>query len=1089
MLRVRLVGELGLEAGGRRLEPPAPAKARALLAWLALHPGTHSRSEVAGTFWPDVLEESARASLRTALSAVRRALAEAAGEHLVATREAVGLRDAWVDVLAFEGLVAAGRPEEALALADGELLAGFDEEWARDARDRQRRRRAEVLGELADRAGPAEAVALARARLALDPLSEDAARDLIGRLADAGDRAGALVAYDELRERLRTTLAIAPSAETRALADRLRRGTARRPASSPLLDRSTAGVFVGRESERARATGARGLVVIEGDAGVGKTRLALELARALRDEGGVALVGRCSEEPLRPYEAWAEALRPLVDDVGPVDREALGRLYGERGDADADAEGERYRVFEAVRTLLAGVAGAWPVLVVLDDLHWADRPTLLLLAHLVRAPEGAPARLVGTYRTGDLPRDHPLRALLADARRERLADRLSLRGLGTEATAALVTASTGADTPAGVAQAVHAETGGNPFFVVEVARHLAETGAASVGEVGLPESVREVVGRRLARLGEPAHAVLRDAAVLGERFALDGLEGDTDALVDALDAALDAGLVGEEPEAPGRYAFAHALVRQTLYEELSAARRVRAHAAAARRLAALREAGRPVAAAELAHHLLEAVPVVDPRDAAREAERAAIEATAALAWEDAAAHAARGLEALEWLEAQPPELRARLLLAQGEAQMRAGDRATARAALREAGAAFAAQGRQEDVARAALALGGVGIFIGEPDAEVAGALSGALQAMPRSAHRTRVRLLARLAIERYYEAPGDARRSLSEEALAEAGRAGDDATLAAALNARHVALWDAAHVHERLALADEMIAVAERADDRETALQGRNWRVVDLFELGRIDAWREQVDDHGAMAEALRLPSYAWYTPLWHAVHALLQGRYADAAAHRERARALGTAAGDANTELFADMLEHGDRLLHGAWNETDFTFVEEHIRASPAGIAYRSAYTWMLAGVGRTAEARVELAALEPDRFAAIPFDANWLSAMAELAEATLLLGDLERAAVVHDLLAPYGDSTAASGRSVGQYGLVGELRGRLGLALDAPDAVPQLERALAFYDRHGWEPYAVRTRAALAGVDRGANRATKALDRGSMGHDRGMG
>jgi DNA-binding SARP family transcriptional activator len=1068
MLRVRLVGELCIEADDERLELPAPAKARALLAWLALHPGAHSRSEVAGTFWPDVLEESARASLRTALSAVRRSLGDAADGHLVATREAVGLHGAWVDALAFDELVAEGRPEEALALGEGELLASLDDEWARDARDRQRRRRSEVLAQVAERTGdPAEAVRLARARLALDPLSEEAARDLIERLVAAGDRAGALVAYDELRERLRTTLAIAPSAATRALADSVRSRTERRPASSPLLDRRTAGLFVGRDAELARAAGGRGLVVIEGEAGVGKTRLALELARSARDGGGVALVGRCSEEPLRPYEAWAEALHPLLDDAGAGDREALAHLYGTGG--ASDAEGDRFRLFEAVRELLAGVAASWPVLVVLDDLHWADRPTLLLLAHLVRVAEGPPARLVGTYRSSDLRREHPLAALLADARRERLAERVSLRGLGAEATATLVAASTGPNTPERLARAVHAETAGNPFFVVEVARHLAETGAGSLAEVGLPESVGEVLGRRLERLGDPAHAVLRDAAVLGERFSAHALQPESETLLDALDAALAAGLVREEAGPPGSYAFAHALVRQTLYEELSAARRVRAHGAAAKRLLALREAGRPVSAAELAHHLIEAAPAGDPEAAAQEASRAAAEATAALAWEEAAAHAERGLRALEWLDAPPAEVRAPLLLAQGEAQMRAGERAAARVALREAIGAYAALHRPEDLARSALALGGVGIFIGRPDEEVCDALEAALRALPPDAHRLRARLLARLAIERYYEPPGDARRRLSDEALDAARRAGDDATLAAALNARHVALWDPDHTHERLAVAEEMIAVAERGGDREAALQGRNWRVVDLFELGRIGACWQQVEDDAAMAEALRLPIYRWYTPLWGSVRAVLEGRPDDAAREVERARALGTAAGDGNAELFVDMVEYGNRYLNGAWTEDDLGYLEDRIRSSPAAISYRSAYAWVLVVHGRTDEARAELQALAPNRFRRVPFDANWMSAMAELSEAALVLGEREHAAVLRELLAPYAGLTTASGRASGQYGLVDEYLGRLGLLLGASGARDQLERALAFYEQHGWAPLARRAQAALVDSDRG--------------------
>src|SRR3954468_24717570 len=178
-----------LEVDGTEVPPPLSRRARSLLAWLALHPGEHPRSEVAGTFWPDVLEESARASLRTALSAVRRSLGAAADVHLVATREAVGLRDAWVDAVAFEQEAAAGRADAALALADGELLAGLDDEWARDARDRHRDRRAELLAALAAAAPePTDAVRHARARVSLAPLSEEAARALIGRLVDRPPR-------------------------------------------------------------------------------------------------------------------------------------------------------------------------------------------------------------------------------------------------------------------------------------------------------------------------------------------------------------------------------------------------------------------------------------------------------------------------------------------------------------------------------------------------------------------------------------------------------------------------------------------------------------------------------------------------------------------------------------------------------------------------------------------------------------------------------------------------------------------------------------------------------------------------------------
>ena len=223
---------------------------------------------------------------------------------------------------------------------------------------------------------------------------------------------------------------------------------------------------------------------------------------------------------------------------------------------------------------------------------------------------------------------------------------------------------------------------------------------------------------------------------------------------------------------------------------------------------------------------------------------------------------------------------------------------------------------------------------------------------------------------------------------------------------------------------------------------------------------------------------YGWYTPLWHSVRALLEGRYEDAARDRERARVLGTAAGDGNAELFTAMVEWGENVLRQDWSTVDWDWMEEQLRTSPAAIAYRPAYTWMLAVAGRHDEARASLEALALDRFGVVTFDANWISAMAELSEAVLILGERENAAVLRERLAPYAGYTTAAGRAVGQYGLVDELLGRLGLLLGASDAREQIERALAFYERHGWEPYARRARVALAGADRAAKRPDEALD-----------
>src|SRR5450755_818362 len=232
MLRVRLLGELAIEVDGEPVESPTSRRARAVLAWLALERGMHSRSRLAARFWPGVLDESARTSLRSALSALRRALGEGSERYLIAGRDDVGLAGdelVWTDVAQFERLVAVDRLEEALELCRGELLAGLDDDWAYERRDEHRDHVADVLARLAaagERDGDlAAAIAYTRRQASLDPLAEDPQRELMRRLAASGDRAAAIRTYERLSQRLRDELRIAPSRATRELAEALRQGT------------------------------------------------------------------------------------------------------------------------------------------------------------------------------------------------------------------------------------------------------------------------------------------------------------------------------------------------------------------------------------------------------------------------------------------------------------------------------------------------------------------------------------------------------------------------------------------------------------------------------------------------------------------------------------------------------------------------------------------------------------------------------------------------------------------------------------------------------------------------------------------------
>jgi DNA-binding SARP family transcriptional activator len=1076
VLCVRLLGELGLERDGEEFAPPSGRRARALLAWLAVNPGFHVRSELAARFWPDVREESARGSLRAALTELRRALGPGADDWLVATRDQVALADGasvWVDARAVDELGRAGRLEEALELCRrGELLAGLDDDWVYEARDAHRVRLDRLIETLAARAQAGgdldAAVALSRERVALDPLSEEAARALIGRLAEAGDRPAALAAYERLSGRLRVELGLAPSAPTRALVERIKSGAGPRVPAPPILIRRPRSAFAGRDRElgllraawERAAAGSRELVLVAGEPGIGKTRLAVELAQAAHAVGATVLHGRCDEEPLVHYQPFVEALRPLAASS------ELRPLFPELGELEqpSDPRGARYRLFSALDSLLVEQAATGAALLLLDDLHWADKPTLLLLTYLARLSRPARLLLVGTYRETDLGRTAPLAAALAELRRDPGFERVLLRGLDEAESAQLIAGWVPIDSVGELHTRVHAETEGNPFFIEEVLSHLRETGVP-IAELGVPESIREVIGRRLQRLSETAGRTLSLAAVVGRRFEsavlerIGELHGET--LEQALDEAAAARLVREEPRAPGRYAFAHALIRQTLYEELSSARRVRLHA----RVAAALEELDAADVGTIAHHLYEAAPAGQAQQAIAYARRAAARATAQLAYEDAAEHCARALELLE-PDADPQGSdRCELLLALGEARLRTGEAEAARRAFDAAADVARLRGDGGALARAALGYCGLGVTIIDVDERAVALLDEALAAVADRDPALRARLLARLGVEHYYAPSRDRSERLSREAVALARAAGDAPALGFALTARHVALWRPDGLDERLAIAGEMIAFGRRADLPEIELQGIHWRVVDLFEAGDTVAWHGAVDEHVRLAERLRLPTYRWYGPLWSATRALLEGRFEDAARLREQARADGERAGEANAGLFASMLEHFEQVLRRRFAQMDIDFIERKARESPAAPAYRTTLVWLYAELGRLEEARGVWSGLLGDGLAGIPFDANWLSAMGELAEASALLRDAEGASAIYELLSPYAEHSLAAGRGVVTYGSAHNALGLAALTAGRPDvAVTHLEKALDRHEQMGSPPLVDLTRRRLA-------------------------
>ena len=1116
MLRVRLFGAFALESDGVALPMPERRRARSLLGWLALHPGMHPRSEVAGRFWPDVLESSARKSLRTELVAVRHALGAAGEGVLVATRDTVGLvgDDVCVDAREYERLVREGRLEAAVELCEGELLPGLDEEWVYDARESHRRRFGDVLECLAadaEAAGALEdAVRISRRRVGLDPLREDAHRQLIRRLIAAEEVSAARVAFDDLARRLRAELHVAPSRETRRLLEAVHphagapaRVTAEArpplPAALQPLERSP---FVGREDSlgwlRTQWSDAQGGLgrfgVIVGEPGIGKTRLASELARAAYQEGAAVFLGRCHQEVLISYQPFVEAFGRYVAAVSPdvlrgqldVYGRELARLVPELArrlpdlpePVSDDSEGHRFRLFEAAASLLANASRSWPVVLVLEDLHWADKPTALLLTHVVRSIQTERVLVIGTYR--DTEPGEPLASVLADLHRERAVERLRLGSLHRGEVATMISEWLGRAPPTHFAHALHRETEGNPFFIEEVLRHLLEVDAlegtewgrlASFTELGIPDGVREAIQRRLAALSPAARRAVTMAAAIGRSFSiavLDALaELPGDRLLEALEEAAERRIVEEETGALGRYTFTHALIRETLYASLSGPRRVGLH----RRIGAILEqqhAGdTEPPLGELAYHFVAAA---EPGSAAKAVDysvRAARRALAALAYEEAVGHFDRALEALQLVPSSDEAIRCELLLGLGDAHGKASAFVDSRSAFQAAAELARTAGLGEPFALAALGLGRGWIEQGTADPAVIGLLQEALAALPETRTALRARLLGRLAMELHFSNEPERCQALARQAVALARRLGDPSTLAFALNTHHWAQRGQDEVGELLAIADQIISHAEGSGELELALQGHSWRLVDLLELGQA----EEIDDEIAacvnLADRLGQPFYRSWVAGLHPMRALMQGRFSDAERLAREALAAAESAANWNgiTASRVQLAWCWKDIGCGADRAAEVErFVRDEVLTRPlsggAAAVWHGNLALFMAEAGLDARAREYLDRVADCDDTELTRNVDGRSGAALAAEACALLADERLAPRFYELLLPRDGLCILGGRGVYFRGAVARYLGLLAATLGrADDAVRHLEDALRTNTRAQAPPWIARS------------------------------
>jgi len=993
--------------------------------------------------------------------------------------------------------------------------ASWLEPWRREL-EHVRLQALEVIGRAGLSLGGTQLGSVERAARGLietEPYRESGYVLLMQALAARGNVAEGLRVFERLRALLRDELGTAPSPETIAAHERLLHPARRQaraisdggsvregptialPAelvargAAPLVGRVRELATLDRGWELARDAGqpcgegegdrggqgdaiapesAERFIVLAGDPGIGKTRLIAELARRAHQSGAVVLAGRSPQDTLVPYQPFLEALRHYLLSLSLSELRSTAREYGSElallipelrrripdlpPPLSSEPETARYRLFEAVVGLLAEISALAPALLVLDDLHWADRPTLLLLRHLARAPAVSRLMILGAYRPTEPSSDDGFAALLADLRRERLVTQLEIRGLAEAETEELIKVRTGVTPSRVFSEALHEETEGNPLFIEEIVRHLVDAGvqphhagARELQRFGLPEGVKEVIARRLARLDDKAIEWLRVAAVTGRDFDAALLERilsfDEDEFLGALDEGLGAGLVVESADHSGRYSFSHALIRETLYEGMSEARRTRIH----RRVGNALEGAGAGHLNELALHFTRAA---EPRDAERAigyALRAGEQATAMLAHEEAADHYQRALEVLERADPDALAKRCELLLLLGEAQVRTGDQPVAWQTFREAASAAAQLGDRTSLARAA--IGASRRYVQPPgvvDEELIAMLEQALAMTTDERTVMRVRLLGRLCGALYYSPRREQMKQLSAEATAIAVELADPESRALAAAARRRAFWDAAHLPQRLADSTELLRCAREAGDVELALQGHAWLVVDLLEQGDSSGVDAQMEAFNAGARRLRQPLYLWNAALWQAMRALLEGRLqraeelaSDALAaglHGERAAALQYYA----IQLFAIRREQGR-----------MTELEEPARelveANPHRPSWRTALAMLLCETGRIEEGRREFDALAANDFADLPQDGEWMITVILLADSCTELGDSERAARLYDLLLPYRDCNVVIGLAAVCLGSAARYLGRLAGTMGQPTtAVEHLRRAL---------------------------------------------
>jgi tetratricopeptide (TPR) repeat protein len=848
-------------------------------------------------------------------------------------------------------------------------------------------------------------------------------------------------------------------------------------------------VFVGRESELAvlraaveDAIAGRGrCVLVSGEPGIGKTSTCDQLATCARGSGAHVVWGRCYEGEGAPaFWPWLQVLRACTDRVDPQTlRHALGagvadivQLVPELRDRVPDvpaaggldsAQG-RFRLFDSIARFLDTLGRSAPLAIIIDDLHGADEPSLLLLRFVARALHGMRVLMVGAYRDVGLPPAHPFTDTFVELLRVSGTERLALSGLNEAEVGRFIELSAGLKSTPMLVTALHRQTEGNPLFLKECVQVLLAEGRLVAAEevqpnlaMPIPESVKAVIDRRLAPLSAACHEVLSAASVMGREFRFEGLATQRTAEAGAVAEAVAARIIVPVPEARGRYRFAHALIAETLYEQLSPACRTQLHRQVGEALERLVDADEHLA--ELAYHFFKAGSTADSEKAAGYAQRAGDRAMTILAYEEAARLYQMSMDALDRAAVVDTRQRCDLLLALGQAYQRAGNTPANKAVVLRAAELARTLGDANTLARAALTYGVPFAFGEGPDIDdtLVGLLNTALAAVGSEATAVRVQLLSRLATAVQFSESRCQQEQLSAEALEVARCLGRADVLAHALEVRHTALWDLSRGAERLAIASELIAIGGRMGDSQLLFRGHCWRAHDRLELGDPEGFAD-IDVCVHLAAELKQPLYQWQAMLMRSARPFLDGRWAEAAQYSEEALQIGRAT--LRGAAFMYWLQASVTQPTGERFDELVRFMRHAADNYPAIPAFQNVLAYLYAKNGRLPEAAVEFDRAATGGFENLPRDVNWSYAMAMSATACAVLRDRRHAAALYRILAPHRAGSVIVPGVVRYMGPVSHFLGMLAsVSENWAAAAEHFEVALDLTRRLGARPQLART------------------------------